>query len=166
MEFLSVEDYRKLNNLSRPEIEQDVVANIKAANAFVTRWLNFTEEDEYFEIYPNRNKYFLSPNVSAVTELRDLDNNLVTGYTFIGNGTIYFPRPPTVGMMVKATATYGTFTTVPDDIKSAVNMLVQYWQKKEYLESRTFGGETSQFTTKTTGIPTHIRSILELYRNI
>lgn len=168
MEILKVEDYVKIQGLNRPEVSQDVRAAIIAANAFVTRWLNFTEEDEYIEINPNRQKYFLSPNVSGITSITDLDGNLISlPYSYIGNGTIYFPGNLPKAGMYKVTSTFGSFNggEAPEDMKQAVAMLVDYWIKKEYLESRSFGGETSQYTTKTTGIPTHVRSILELYRN-
>lgn len=168
MEILTVEDYVKIQGLNRPEVSVDVKQAIKAANAFVTRWLNFTEEDEYIEVNSNRQKYFLSPMVSAITSIQDLDGNeIVFPYKYIGNGTIYFPGNVPRSGMYKVSATYGSFNNgdIPEDMKQAVAMLVDHWTKKEYLESRSFGGETAQFTSKTTGIPTHIRSILELYRN-
>lgn len=168
MEILTVEDYTKIQGLNRPDVSPNVKAAITAANAFVTRWLNFTEEDEYIEVHDNRQKYFVSPMVSAITSIKDLDDNdIIYPYKYIGNGTIYFPANLPRAGMYKVSATYGSFNSggVPEDMKQAVAMLVDYWVKKEYLESRSFGGETSQYTTKTTGIPTHVRSILELYRN-
>ncbi len=167
MEILTVADYVKIQGLNRPEVSVDVQQAIKAANAFITKWLNFTEEEEYIEVHTNRQKYFLSPMVSSIDSITDLDGNLITvPYSYLGNGTIYFPGIIPRSGVYKVKATFGTFEGgIPEDMKQAVAMLVDYWIKKEYLESRSFGGETSQYTSKTTGIPTHIRSILELYRN-
>ena len=47
-----------------------------------------------------------------------------------------------------------------------VLFLVDHWVKKDYRESRTFGGETVTFNTTKSGVPEHIRTIIEVYRRL
>lgn len=168
MEFITEADYIRIQGLQRPDISSSTKAFILAANSFVTDWLNFESDSGTIELFNNRVKYFLSPGVSSIDSITDLNGIPVNTsvYTYLGDGVLYFTSTPPAGMY-RISVTTGSFNggTVPDSIKQAVVMLVEHWEKKDYRESRSFGGETVQMTTKTTGIPSHIRSILELYRN-
>lgn len=175
MEFLTYDDYKTYANLKQPDIAPDVKVLIDAANAHVSAWLNITEDaSETIQVLSTRNTYFLSGiSANSISYIRPMT---ATDDTYDLDPSTYFLKPPgTLTFIVIPPAGYYNValdfatsdpTTVTQDIKNAVYMLVNYWAKSEYRDSRSFGGETVAFTTQATGMPKHIRTILELYRNI
>lgn len=173
MELLTHDDYRKLAGLKRPEIDPKIEMLIAAANAHVTAYLNYTDKTtEYINVTRNRNTYFLdsvlADGIISVTRRKSPDQTYEpvysSDYFLEDGGKLVFDIVPPAGYY-EVVLSNGELT-VTDDIKNAVFMLVNYWDKNEYRDSRNFGGESVTFTTQNTGMPKHIRTILELYRNI
>lgn len=169
MEILTLEDYRTLAGLKRPEVDEKVVALIAAANAHIFKYLNIDVSDSVnIQVRKSRDTYFLDAifanNIESITPLNSTESISESSYFLQAPGTLKFTAIPAEGWY--SVKTVSTDFTPTDDLKTAVFLLVQYWDKNEYRNSRTFGGETTAFTSQNTGMPKHIRTILELYRNL
>lgn len=173
MQFITYDEYQQYSNLKKPNLDESTKLAIDAANAFVTKWLNWDNEDgEVINVIPTRNTYFLDNiGTTGIISILRLDNPIQivdpTSYYFKSPGILIFTRiPPRGAYIVNITPSSETNETISHDLKQAVILLVEYWIKADYRSSKSFGGETVQFTTQETGMPKHIRAILELYRNI
>lgn len=169
MELVTKEEYIEFLGLKRPELDSEVEQALAAANSFVSNVLNVAApESGYLEIRAARNKYFLdSPIITTIESIVGVETKQEISsdtYEYMGNGTIYFFKVPRPGLYKVTYGSIGIDGGIPADLKQAVCMLVDYWTKKEYMESRSFGGETVQSPSSVTGIPKHIRTIIELYR--
>lgn len=175
MQLMTYDEYRVFANLKKPEIEDEVKALIDAANAHVTAWLNIDEAaTQIIQVTANRNTYFLEGiTASGITYIRPMG---ATDDSYDLSPSSYFLQPPGI-LTFLSQPSPGYYTvaieypytdpyTVDKDIKMAVYLLVVYWHKQEYRDSKSFGGETVAFTNQNTGMPKHIRTILELHRNI
>ena len=169
MEILTEDDYRIYAGLKRPEVDPKVQQLIKAANAHVIKYLNIeTSPISKIQVNRNRDTYFLdaieATSIASVTRMGSTEPVDMGSYFLQAPGVLVFTTIPIEGWYTVVTDSDPLAVT--DDLKTAVYLLVQYWDKNEYRDSRTFGGETVAFTNQNTGMPKHIRTILELYRNI
>lgn len=143
---------------------------IGAANTLMTQLLGIDDTKDVVDVKPTkpaRKRYFLSsPVTSTVTKMLINDREIdPSQYKVYPDGAILLKFSPPEGYM-EIYFTQTGFTTVPDDIKLATCMLVDHWFKQDYRESRTFGGETVTFNTTKSGVPEHIRTIIEVYRRL
>lgn len=168
MEFITEEDWKQYGGLKRPEVESGVTMMIPAANALMTQLLGINDAATVTDLLPTkpaRRKYFMSsPGTNVVTNML-INNQEIdpTTYKVYADGSILLNFVPAEGYM-EVTYTPAPFTTVPEDLKLAGCLLVDFWVKQDYRESRTIGGETVQYNTRKSGIPEHIRTIIEVYR--
>ena len=70
------------------------------------------------------------------------------------------------GVNMDVAYTQGGFNPIPEDLKLAACMLVDHWHKQDYRQAKTIGGETVTFNSTKSGIPEHIRTIIEVYRRV
>lgn len=170
MEFVTKDIWREYGGLNRPDVAPGVDLKIKAANALMLQLLGIDPSASALDVLdtkPARKKYFLSsPGANTVTSLT-INDSLIdpAQYKVYPDGTIILKFSPPVGYMEVAYVATG-FTTVPDDLVLAGCMLVDFWVKQDYRESRTIGGETVQYNTRKSGVPEHIRTIIEVYRRL
>lgn len=170
MEFMTDNDWRTYGGLKRPDLESNVPMLIKAANALITQLLGIDDNDNVTDVLPTkpaRKKYFLSsPVPSTINKLtineREVDSSSYKNYP---DGTLLLKFSPPEGYM-EVEYTQTGFTKIPDDLVLAACFLVDHWVKKDYRESRTFGGETVSFNSTKSGVPEHIRTIIEVYRRL
>lgn len=160
-----------MTDAKQPTIADSVKAYIDAANQHVTMWLNIEEdEDQIIQVNANRNMYFLdSITATGITSITPLNSTEVidpSNYFYQKPGKLTFINIPPAGYYTVKVSFDTTGTDVQADIKTAVFLLTQYWVKQDFRDSKSFGGETVAFTSQNTGMPKHIRTILELYRNI
>lgn len=174
MEFLTIEDYKKFIGSKKPDIDETTKQYILSANAAITAYLNYpTNTSETISVYRNRTVYFLeNPLITQITSIIRVGDPIYgpsepvspTSYFLQDSGKLVFTSSLPDGYYI---INYNESDfTVTEDLKLAAFMLVQYWEKAEYRDSKSFGGETVGFTTQSTGMPKHIRTILELYRNL
>ena len=168
MEFIDSDDWRAYGGLKRPDLEPGVDMMIPAANALMTQLLGMDSSASTTDLLPTktaRRKYFMSnpgPNLITNMEINGTEIDPTT-YKVYNDGSILLSFSPQPGYM-EVTYTPASFTTVPEDLKLAACLLVDFWVKQDYRESRTIGGETVQYNTRKSGIPEHIRTIIEVYR--
>lgn len=168
MIIITDEDWRKYINAKRPDIDEKVEFMIPAANALITAALGISSEtsgQDLLDVRPSRTKYFLSSPTATVTSIERISGiGGVPSWSVYG-GTIIFSAGPEEGTLVISYDDAG-LGTISDDLKIAGCMLVEHWRDKEYRVNKTFGGETVQFNSTKSGIPEHIRTIIELYRRL
>lgn len=170
MDFITEEDWRDYGGLKRPDVEPGVPMMIAAANALMNQLLGMDTADATVDLLPTkpaRRKYFMSsPGANTVTSLLINDSAIdPEQYKVYPDGSILLKFDPPEGYMEINYVATG-FTTVPDDLKLAGCLLVDFWVKQDYRESRTIGGETVQYNTRKSGVPEHIRTIIEVYRRL
>lgn len=168
MEIINVDDWRAYIAAKRPDIDEQVEFMIPAANALVTSALGISSEtsgQDLLDVRPARTKYFLSSPTATVNSIvRYSGLGGVPSWAVFG-GTILFTSGPEEGTLIVSYDDAGLGTISPD-LKLATCMLVEHWRDKEYRVNKTFGGETVQFNSTKSGIPEHIRTIIELYRRL
>lgn len=170
MQIITAEDYRLYGGLKRPELESGVEMMIPAANALITSLLGMDDADAVDQLIntkPTRRKYFLSsPSATQVTRMtineQDVDP---TQYKLYSGGIILLSFSPPNGYM-DVEYTQGGFNPMPEDLKLAACMLVDHWHKQDYRQAKTIGGETVTYNNTKSGVPEHIRTIIEVYRRI
>lgn len=170
MQIITAEDYRLYGGLKRPELESGVEMMITAANALITSLLGMDDADAVDQLIntkPTRRKYFLSsPSATSVTKVTINDNEIdPEQYKLYSDGIILLKFNPPEGYM-DVTYTQGGFNPIPEDLKLAACMLVDHWHKQDYRQAKTIGGETVTFNSTKSGIPEHIRTIIEVYRRV
>ena len=170
MDFITEEDWREYGGLKRPDVEPGVEMKIAAANALMNQLLGMDTAATTTDLLPTkpaRVKYFMSsPGQNLVTDMTINGVEIAPEqYKVYADGTIFLKFSPAAGYM-EVTYTAAGFTTVPADLKLAGCLLVDFWVKQDYRESRTIGGETVQFNTRKSGVPEHIRTIIEVYRRL
>ncbi|APT41142.1 hypothetical protein vBKpnAMK4_00011 [Klebsiella phage vB_Kpn_AM_K4] len=163
-------DWRTYGGLKRPDLESNIPMLIKAANALITQLLGIDDTANVVDVLPTkpaRKKYFLSsPVPSTITKITINDQEIdKSQYKNYPDGTLLLKFSPPEGYM-EVEFTQTGFTSIPDDLVLAACFLVDHWVKKDYRESRTFGGETVTFNTTKSGVPEHIRTIIEVYRRL
>lgn len=170
MEIITVEDWKEYGGLKRPELDAQIPLQVAAANALITQLLGIDDSDDAVDLLPTkpaRRKYFMSsPGPNVVNSLK-INEALIdpAQYTVYPDGTILLKFSPSEGYM-EVRYTNATFSEVPDDLKLAGILLVEFWFKQDYRESRTIGGETVQYNTRKSGVPEHIRTIIEVHRRL
>jgi hypothetical protein len=170
MQIITVDDWRTYIGAKRPEIEIGIDMQIKAANALITSALGISSDttgEDLLDVRPARTKYFLSsPTISTITDIERISGpGGLPAYRLFKGGILMFSSPPDAGTINVSYDDAGIGEIGPD-LKLAGCMLVEHWNKREYRESKTFGGETMQFNSTKSGIPEHIRTIIELYRRL
>ncbi|URC22531.1 head completion protein [Serratia phage vB_SmaM-Kamaji] len=170
MKIIDDSDYRTFIGAKRPETPDSVSMFVKAANTLITNAMGYsdtTEDEDILNTRPARTKYFLSsPSASRIlsathTVLGDVSNVI----QLRKDGVILTQTKLPDGELIVEYED-GGMSSIPDDLKVAACLLVQHWDKKEYRSDKTFGGETVSFNTTKSGIPEHIRTIIELYRRL
>lgn len=170
MEFITLDDWKTYAGLNKPTVDSSVPGFISAANALVTQLLGLDDSPSTVDLLPTRPsrvKYFMSspgPNVVTNLKINDVDVDPAS-FTVYPDGTIFLKFPPATGYM-EVTYTPAAYTTIPEDLKLATLLMVDHWFKQDYRESRTIGGETVQYNTRKSGIPEHIRTIIEVHRRM
>lgn len=171
MEIITVEDYRKFADLKQPTVSSQITMQIASANVLITSAMGYSnvvsDNEDILYAKPARTKYFLSsPSASKITSATHSTlGNVMSSLTLRKGGIVLAAPGMSAGDLIIEYED-GGMTTIPDDLKLAACMLVEFWNKQGYRESRTFGGETVQFNTRKSGIPEHIRTIIELYRRV
>lgn len=171
MEIITIDDYRDYAGLKQPGVTGELALQIKSANALITSAMGYsnavTGNEDILYTKPARTKYFLSsPSASKITKAtHETMGDITSSLNLRQGGVILAPRNLPAGDLVVEYED-GGMLTIPDDLKLAAILLVEHWNKKDYRESRTFGGETVQFNSRKSGIPEHIRTIIELYRRV
>lgn len=163
--ILSEEEYKKFMELKKP-LEAHVRAALVAANDTVAKTLNRSGTGSaLLSIRESRDTYFIDEvtdvDITSITKVGstfELKGNAV----YVGNGKIIFTIvPPTGNYIVKYTAKGEEYS---DNIKHAVALLVDYWVSKDYRTAKSIGSESVSFTIQSTGLPKHIRTLLDLER--
>ncbi|CCI88565.1 head-tail adaptor [Yersinia phage phiR2-01] len=170
MEIITTEDYRLYGNLKRPETESQIEMMIAAANTLITSLLGMDDADAVDQLIttkPARKKYFLSsPSATSITKMTINDSEIdAAQYKLYSDGVILLKFAPPNGYM-DVEYTQGGFNPMPEDLKLAACMLVDHWAKQDYRQAKTIGGETVTFNNTKSGIPEHIRTIIEVYRRV
>lgn len=170
MEIITVEDWKNYGGLKRPELDGQIPFQIAAANALITQLLGIDDSDEAVDLLPTkpaRRRYFMSSPGPNVVNTMLINDNLIAKeqYKVYPDGSIMLKFSPPEGFM-ELTYTNATFANVPDDLKLAAILLVEFWFKNDYRESRTVGGETIQYNSRKSGVPEHIRTIIEVHRRL
>lgn len=171
MEFITADDYKIYADLKKPDVESSIKAMIKAANALVTQLLGYDDSSivtDLLNAKPARRKYFLtSPTAAKIISLK-INDRLIENpeqYQLYSGGILLLKFTPTEGFMEVTYEQY-ELNPVPDDLKLATCLLVDYWQKQDYRQNKTIGGETIAFNTTKSGVPEHIRTIIEVHRRL
>lgn len=170
MQIITVEDYRLYANAKRPDMETQVEMMIKAANTLITSLLGMDDADAVDQLIttkPSRRKYFLSsPSATSITKMTINENEIgPEQFKLYSDGVILLKFNPPEGYM-DVEYTQGGFNPMPEDLKLAACLLVDHWHKQDYRQAKTIGGETITFNSTKSGIPEHIRTIVEVYRRV
>ncbi|ATS94103.1 hypothetical protein P13BB106kb_p119 [Pectobacterium phage DU_PP_V] len=170
MEFIDLDYYKSYQGTKRPEVEANIPHLIPAANSLVTSLLGLNISANQVDLLPtkpSRRMYFLTdPTASQITKMTIGTTEISPEqYKLYPDGKILLNFNPTEGYM-DVEYEVGGLNPVPEDLKAAACMLVEYWNKKDYRSSRTFGGETIDYASNTAGVPEHIRAIIGVYRRL
>lgn len=175
MKIIDSEYYRKYIGANKPTLEPSVELMIGAANAAVTSLLGYPptgDQEDILTTRPRRTKYFLSSASASrllaathISKETGVSSDVLGSLTLRSNGTILTSTQLPDGDLIVEYQD-GGMPEIPEDLKLATALLVDYWSKKEYRTDRTFGGETVSFNNTKSGIPEHIRTILEVYRRL
>ncbi|QHJ82333.1 MAG: hypothetical protein [Bacteriophage sp.] len=168
MVIITPEDWREYIGAKRPDIDEKVEFMIPAANALITAALGISSESsgqDLLDVRPTRTKYFLSSPTATVNTIERVSGIGSVPSWSVYSGTIIFAAGPEEGTLLISYDDAG-LGTIGQDLKMAGCMLVEHWRDKEYRVNKTFGGETVQFNSTKSGIPEHIRTIIELYRRL
>lgn len=169
MEILSKEEYAKIYAPAKGVLNEEVTQLLASANALILGQLNWDiKEDsgEFIDIFEGRNKYFI--NNLTTTKIKSFTNVTSPGSEFadrchlIGSGRILI-SPPVPKGTYKITFD-AEATEWPEDLKLAVALTVRYWEKQEYRNDKSFGGESISFMSQNTGLPKHIMTIVNMHR--
>lgn len=171
MEFITIDDWKTYAGLNKPTVDSSIPGFISAANALVTQLLGIDDSTATVDLLPTRPsrvKYFMSsPGPNVVTNLKINDAEVdPNNFKVYPDGTIFLKFSPPTGYM-EVTYTPSAYSSgIPEDLKLATLLVVDHWFKQDYRESRTIGGETVQYNTRKSGIPEHIRTIIEVHRRM
>lgn len=170
MEILTEAEYKEMQGLSKP-LESDVKAFLAAANSLILNQLNWAVADngaEFIEVFKGRTKYFINnlaaTKVSKFHMVTDPENNMASRCYLLDAGGLMISPPVPDGMYrIEYEANEEDW---PQDLKLAVMLTVEYWEKHEYRNSRSFGGENITFMNQTVGLPKHVMTIVNSHRII
>lgn len=170
MEILTEAEYKEMQNLSKP-LESDVKAFLAAANSLILNQLNWATGEngvEFIEVFKGRDKYFIdnlaATKISKFSPITDPENNMASRCHIVGTGGILISPPVPAGTYkIEYDANAVTWS---EDLKLAVMLTVEYWEKHEYRNSRSFGGENITFMNQTVGLPKHVMTIVNSHRII
>lgn len=170
MEILSEAEYKEMQNLSKP-LESDIKSFLVAANSLILNQLNWAVADngtEFIEVFKNRTKYFINnlaaKKVSKFYQVLDPSNDMAERCHILDVGALLVSPPVPEGTYkIEYEAENVEW---PQDLKLAVMLTVEYWEKHEYRNSRSFGGESVTFMNQTVGLPKHVMTIVNSHRII
>lgn len=110
------------------------------------------------------------PVIGTITAEVSTDNGVTYSeftdfaYSKATDQIVFLGTPPTGINCVKLTYNAG-FATIPEDLKLAVFDLIIYYIKAESTPKKTIGYVNVEYVI-TSDMPSHIKRVLELYRNI
>ncbi|QPB12135.1 hypothetical protein [Providencia phage PSTCR5] len=169
-EILSEAEYMEMRNLPQA-LDSEVKSYLAAANALILNQLNWSvseEGTEFLEVFNRRDRYFINnlqaTKISKFHIITDPSNNMADRCHILDSGRLYI-SPPVPSGMYKITYDADTIEWA-QDLKLAVALTVEYWEKHEYRNSRSFGGENITFMNQITGLPKHIMTIVNSHRII
>ncbi len=169
-EILSEAEYMEMRNLPQA-LDSEVKSFLAAANALILNQLNWAikeEGTEFIEVFKGRDRYFIdnlqATKISEFHIVTDPTNNMASHCHILDSGRLYLSPSVPAGMYkIKYDADTVEW---PEDLKLAVALTVEYWEKHEYRNSRSFGGESITFMNQVTGLPKHIMTIVNSHRII
>lgn len=169
-EILSALEYKERRGLHQ-DLDPEVVSFIAAANALILKQLNWQVEEngaEFIEILKGRDRYFINnlsaTKIKSLTLLTDSSTNHADKCYILDSGRLYISKSLAPGMYkIEYDA---ESTTWPEDLKLAVALTVEYWEKQEYRNAKSFGGESVTFMSQTVGLPKHVMTIVNSNRII
>lgn len=171
--FITLQEYKSYASVTTPTEDIKLQYLVDMQNEFVASYTNVASDPitsptveivDYLPL-PNNRMVIDEDNIQAITMVNingqdtDVTASLVRGYMVV------FSRE--VQGTIKLTAEY---KNVPDPIKGlealkvAVLELTKFYHKQEYKVSVQAGGESIRFDS-ISYIPSHVKSILDMYRS-
>ena len=162
MNFITVDEYKAALNITSPKQDPEFTLLINSVNKFITDYLGYSEGGIFSEtLYVESSTETLDRIWKTITSVKTADNvelsfKLIKGYilqiedNYVGNVTLE-------GELAD--------NAINDALKHAAFLLVQYYIKDQYMQSiSSSNGGGSISLPSFTSLPTHIKSILDLYR--
>lgn len=187
MAFITVQEYKDFAGVTANRDDPRITLLIDSATSAIENYLGYSlgtdDQTERILTKAGRITYFLnSTNLSVVgvnfrrttAGLPALNRDLEDTEYFVdsANGSITLLDPNNIGGPAVPVSDNGVLTinynqdtdTVPDDIKLAAMLLVQYYFKNQYnQESISAGGQSVTFIGGR-NFPPHVTSLLNLHR--
>lgn len=158
MEFITLDEFKEIQNIKSPVQDAELTLIIDAVNDFMQKYLGYSNgETVTKKVYFEGSTAFLDNNWSSITSVTGTTSlvfSLSRGY-ILTLATDYVGDVTVVGVLAT--------NTVDPGLKQAALSLVIYYLKNQYLKSVSNGVDTVSLADYTS-VPVHIKSILDLYR--
>ena len=159
MEFLTLEEFKDIQNIKSPAQDAEHSITINAVNAFIQNYLGYSDGGTATRtVYFNGNQEVLDDNWASITSVTGGTTSL--GFTLSRGYVLTLSEDYTGDVQISGTlATH----TVSPALKQAALSLVLYYLKNQYLKSVSNGVDSVSLADYSS-VPVHIKSILDLYR--
>lgn len=167
--FATLSELKQYMSITTPQDEQKLTNLLDMQNSFVQDYTNIKEvtqgtvEVQDYLPLPNNRMIIDQEGISQVTEvyvngsLTDVTGIIMRGYMVV--------LSKEVSGAIKLVCTTAANQDIPGlaALKVAVMELVKFYHKQEYKSQISQGGEAINFD-KVSYLPSHVKSILDLYR--
>ena len=161
MNFITVDEYKAALNITSPKQDSEFTLLINAVNQFITDYLGYSEGGTFSEvIYVESGTETLDKIWKTITSVTTTDN-LELSFKLIKGYILQIEKDYTGNVALEGEL---AVNTANDALKHAAFLLVQYYIKDQYMQSISNNGGGSISLPSFTSVPTHIKSILDLYR--
>ena len=159
MEFLTLEEFKDIQNIKSPAQDAEHSLTINAVNAFIQSYLGYSDGGVTTRtVYFNGNQEVLDDNWASITSVTGGTSSL--GFTLSRGYVLTLSEDYTGDVLISGTL---ATNTVSPALKQAAMSLVLYYIKNQYLKSISNGVDSVSLADYAS-VPVHIKSILDLYR--
>lgn len=160
MEFITLAEFKAVQNITSPNQDAEYTLIINAVNGFMESYLGFMAGGSATKsVYLQSSKEFLDDIWASITSITSATGEALT-FTLV-RGYILILDAEYVGN-VTIVGTLAANTVVPA-LKQAALSLVKYYLKDQYMKSIS-NGMDSVALADYEAVPAHIKSILDMYR--
>lgn len=189
-DLITLQEYKDYMGMRKPDEDQKITFLISSVSSLIKAYLNYSLVDnydtaitEYASFDYDTNVYY--PKLWPIRDIQEITE--LSRYTY--DSTVHVPLTAEADyylsgdsiVRVPGAGGFGTwpqgpnsvkivyragYEEAPNDIKLAAIELVSYYKEEQYRQSKTIMGSTVINTlTKADEWPSHIRLLLENYRN-
>ena len=162
MNFITVDEYKAALNITSPKQDPEFALLINSVNQFITDYLGYSEGGVFSEtLYVESGTETLDKIWKTLTSVKTTEN-LELPFKLIKGYILQIEKDYTGNVALEGEL---AVNTANDALKHAAFLLVQYYIKDQYMQSiSSSNGGGSISLPSFTSVPTHIKSILDLYR--